>query len=364
MPILADYVWSSPIGFRWKTRVFHEPLTIDESGVPIFPEWDFDGSSTGQAEPEQRSGCTEVRLVPAFVCDDPMRPGYDHPRRGKDFCRGYIVLCDITQPDGAPLTEWRRPWAKDVLAAAAGKQPWFGIEQEFYLFDPRTRTPAGFPDSQHIRPQGPYYCRMGENNGRGLIEKHMEMCLSAGLKVSGTNAEVGPSQWEYQIGPCEGIEAADQLMVSRYLLDRLAESAGLAVSWNPKPILGDWNGSGCHVNYSTNETRGEMSGVDAYTALTSVVKKLETAHADMVLTFSSDNRKRLVGGFEAPRHDVFSWGVATRNTSVRIPSHVANSRAGYLEDRRPGSDMDPYLTLGTIVYADMQSVIDQCHNTV
>lgn len=354
MPILADYVWLSPVGFRWKTRVFHDTLDTDSQGLPVFPEWDYDGSSTGQAEPTKRGGCTEIRLIPAYVCDDPMRPGYDHPRRGKDFCRGYIVLCDITHPDGTPVSDWRRPWARDVLKAAGGMQPWFGIEQEFYLFDPRTRTPAGFPDSQHIRPQGPYYCRMGENNGRGVVEKHMEMCLSAGLKISGTNAEVGPSQWEYQIGPCEGIEAADQLMVSRYLLDRISESAGLAVSWNPKPILGNWNGSGCHVNYSTNKTRGEVTDVDAYQALTNTIKGLEATHAAMALTFSSDNLKRLSGELETSRHDVFTWGVATRHTSVRIPSRVAFARAGYLEDRRPGSDMDPYLTLGTTVHADMQ----------
>lgn len=354
MPIIADYVWLSPAGFRWKTRVFHEQIDKDSTGTPIFPEWDFDGSSTGQAEPEKRGGCSEIRLIPAFVCDDPMRPGYDHPRHGKEFCRGYIVLCDITHSNGEPIVDWCRPWAKEVLSSASNLQPWFGIEQEFYLFDPRTRTPVGFPDSKNIRPQGPYYCRMGNNNGRSLIEKHMEMCLNAGLKISGTNAEVGPSQWEYQIGPCEGIQAADQLMISRYLLERISESAGLAVSWNPKPIIGNWNGSGCHVNYSTNKTRGEIAGVDAYEIIINTIKKLEATHSTMALTFSADNKKRLGGEFETSRHDMFSWGVATRNTSVRVPSRVAFARAGYIEDRRPGSDMDPYLTLGNIVHADMQ----------
>ena len=355
MPILADYVWLSPIGFRWKTRVFHEPVDSDTNNIPIFPKWDFDGSSTEQAKPDKYNGRTEIQLTPTFVCNDPMRPGYEHPIYGKNFCRGYIVLCDITYPDGEPVSEdWRRPWADEIFKTAMDKQPWFGIEQEYYLFDPRTRTPAGFPDSNHIRPQGPYYCRMGMNNGRGIVEKHMEMCLSAGLKISGTNAEVGPSQWEYQIGPCVGIEAADQLMVSRYLLDRISESAGYAVSWNPKPILGDWNGSGCHVNYSTNEMRGEVADVDPYDAILKTCEKLKSTHASMTLTFSEDNRNRLCGEFETSKYDDFTMGVGTRNTSIRIPTHVESAHKGYIEDRRPGSDMDPYLTLGIIFHSDLQ----------
>lgn len=361
MPILADYVWQTPIGLRWKTRVFHGAVKRTDDDKPVFPEWDFDGRSTGQVEPEKYSGCTEVRLRPVFVCDDPMRPGRTHARKGEDFCRGYIVLCDISyaRVNANVIPGWHRPWAKLMMDDAKLLRPWFEIKQEFYIFDPRTRIPVGFPDNQHIRPQGSYFCRMGDNNGRALVEKHMEMCLSAGLKVSSMNANIGPSQWEYKIGPCEGNDAADQHTVSRYLMDRLAESFGMSVSWNPKPLLGNWNGSGCHIMYSTAYTRGEVDGVDSYEAIRATILQLETFHPTMEATFSKDNLNRLNGQLDTSLHNVFTWGIGSMNTSVRIPTTVFEAKKGCIEDRRPGADMDPYLTLATIVYADLNGFAKQ-----
>lgn len=364
MLIIADYIWHTPVGFRWKTKVFHDILNKNEKGKPIFPDWNFDGNLTGQADPDKHSGCTDIRLRPVFVCDDPLRNVYTPKNKGDNNYKGYIVLCDIFHMDvhGSAIPEWRRPWAKLVMDEAILLKPMFSIEQELYIFDPRTRTPLGFPDSQNIRPQGIYYCRMGDNNGRALIEKHMELCLIAGIKISGTKADIGPSQWEYKIGPCQGIEAADHHVVSRYLMDRLAESFGVNVSWNPKPILGNWNSSGCHVTYSTTYMRGEVGSIDSYEAICNTIIKLDTFHPTMAFTFSKDNIKRLNGDYGTSHHNVFSWGIGTRNTSVRIPKSVADARKGYIEDRRPGADMDPYLTLGTIVYADLKGVIKHKDN--
>lgn len=56
-------------------------------------------------------------------------------------------------------------------------------------------------------------------------------------------------QWEYQVGPCEGIEMGDHLWMSRFLLHRVAEDFGIKVTFDPKPVPGDWNGAGAHTNY-------------------------------------------------------------------------------------------------------------------
>lgn len=55
-----------------------------------------------------------------------------------------------------------------------------------------------------------------------------------------------------------------------------------------------------------------------------------------------DNERRLTGFHETSSIHDFSAGVANRGASIRIPRHVAEEGKGYLEDRRPSSNCDPY----------------------
>merc|ERR1712025_592550 len=111
---------------------------------------------------------------------------------------------------------------------------------------------------------------MGSAIGRPIADMHYKACLYAGVKIAGQNAEVMPGQWEYQIGPCEGIQSGDDMWMSRYLMIRVCESLGINVSFDPKPIPGDWNGAGCHTNYSTKA----MRDANGHKKIISAIEKL------------------------------------------------------------------------------------------
>lgn len=104
-----------------------------------------------------------------------------------------------------------------------------------------------------------YFCGVGNHrtHGRALSDAHYLACLYAGIEIGGTNAEASPAQWEYQIGPCEGVEIGDHMLAARYVLLRCSEDFGVTVTFEPRPIEGHWTGTGCHVNVSTAEMRSQ-----------------------------------------------------------------------------------------------------------
>jgi glutamine synthetase len=340
----AEYVW---IGGNNELRCKTRTLEKAPSSVAELPMWNFDGSSTEQAPGSD----SEVMLKPCAFYKDPFRP------TGNNI----LVVCSCYLPDpdapdglGGPIPTNTRAYANDIMEKVAAKEPWFGIEQEYTLFEPDRVTPYGWPKGgQPDRPQGPYYCSVGTENayGRAVCEAHYKACLYAGIKISGINGEVMPGQWEYQVGPCTGIEAGDQLIMSRYLMMRICEQFGVVVSWDPKPIPGDWNGAGCHTNVSTNEMRAP-GGYDV------IVKAMERLGAPgkqdehikaYDISGGEDNKRRLTGAHETAPITKFSWGVANRGCSVRIPRMTEKEKCGYFEDRRPASNMDPYIVTGKIM---------------
>ena len=225
---------------------------------------------------------------------------------------------------------------------------WFGLEQEFTLFNLDEVTPLGWPKGgMPSRPQGPYYCSVGpENNfGRQITESLYRACLYAGIEISGTNGEVMPGQQEYQVGPCVGIDAGDQLMMSRYILQRVCEDFQVYCTLHPKPIVdGDWNGAGMHTNVSTKAMREEGGLKDIKEA----IYKLGAKHAEHIAVYGEGNELRLTGKFETASVDEFCYGVANRGASIRIGRDTEAEGKGYFEDRRPSSNADPYVVCGKI----------------
>jgi len=321
--IQAEYIWIGGDGddLRGKTRT----LDFVPKSPAELPIWNFDGSSTKQAPGHD----SEVCLKPVAIFNDPFRGAPN-----------ILVLCECIKPDGTPVSTNTRDPAVAVFNRDLSLEPWYGLEQEYTLFHSDRRTPLGWPAGGYPGPQGPYYCGIGAENafGRLIVESHYRACLFAGVKIAGINAEVMPGQWEFQIGPCTGIAAGDHLWLARYIMGRVCEEFGVWVSFDPKPIPGDWNGAGCHTNFSTKPMREE----GGYAEIIKAVERLGTKHAEHIAVYGKGNERRLTGAHEtAPIHK-FSYGVANRGASIRIPRQTEAEGKGYFEDRRPASNMDPY----------------------
>ncbi len=331
MSLIAEYVWIGGNGddIRSKSR------TLDF--VPQFaselPIWNFDGSSTGQAPGND----SEVMLHPVSIFRDPWRGGDN-----------ILVMCETILPDGiTPAKSNHRAYARSVFEtdAVSVEKTWYGLEQEYVLFEKDGKTPLGWPVDGYPAPQGPYYCGVGSGNavGREIMDQHYSACIEAGVKIAGTNAEVMKGQWEYQIGPSEGLDYGDHMWMARYLLYRVCEYHNVVVSLDPKPVEGDWNGSGCHSNFSTLSMR---DGVE--NSIETAVFNLSKTHTEHMDVYGSGNERRMTGLHETSTVNDFSYGVANRGCSIRIPRNTAEDGKGYIEDRRPASNIDPYLVSAKI----------------
>jgi glutamine synthetase len=223
-------------------------------------------------------------------------------------------------------------------------EPWFGFEQEYFIFCNDTNLPLGFETAVG---QGQYYCSVGKKNalGRKIVEDHFKKCLDIGLGITGVNAEVAPSQWEFQIFG-KGLAAADELVISRYILERVTEDYNVYIVWHPKPLQnGTWNGSGLHTNFSTKTMR-EMT--DDFTEIYTAIGKLEAAHEAHMSVYGQDNELRLTGDCETSSFSHFKRSKNCGDRSCGDRSSSCRVRKGYFEDRRPAANADPYLVSAAI----------------
>ncbi|MCU1490328.1 MAG: L-glutamine synthetase [Acidimicrobiaceae bacterium] len=317
MSYQAEYIWidgtePSP-QLRCKTNV------VKDGEKPAI--WGFDGSSTNQA-PGSASDCV---LNPVLVIPDPLRGG-----------KNVLVLCEVQLTDYSPHPTNTRAACVETAERFADQKPMFGIEQEYTFF--KDGRPLGWPEVGFPAPQGPYYCAVGGDYivGREIVERHTQACIDAGIAIEGTNAEVMNGQWEFQIGVLDPVAVADQIWLARWLLARIAEDFGVQVSLDAKPVPGDWNGAGAHTNFSTDKMRSE------YDAIIEACEALGKNVDEHVESYGAGIKDRLTGAHETAPWNQFSYGVSNRGASVRIPWAVEKAKKGYLEDRRPNANCDPY----------------------
>ena len=328
--VKAEYIWidghKPTAKLRSKTKVFEGPVkSLDD-----IPMWGFDGSSTMQAEGSD----SDCMLKPVYYLPDPIRGGDD-----------ILVMNEVRKPDGSIHESNTRARLVEIAEKHKDEDAWFGIEQEYTFF--KGRSPLGWPNGGYPAPQGPFYCGVGADEvfGRDIVEDHMDICVQAGIQISGVNAEVMPGQWEFQVGSLGPLEVSDQLWIARWILYRIAENYGVNATLHPKPVKGDWNGAGAHANFSTKLMR-ENGGLKI---IESACEKLGRKHEEHIAVYGAHNEERLTGLHETCALHEFRYGVSDRGASIRIPMDTANNGKGYLEDRRPSANMDPYQVCAALI---------------
>lgn len=327
--IKLEYIWLDGYkptqNLRSKTKVEeHEDFkgTLEEIG-----NWSFDGSSTKQAV----GGNSDCLLVPVAIYPDPAREN------------GWLVMTEVMNADGSVHESNGRATIDDE-----DDDFWFGFEQEYFIMDRETLLPLGFPVGGYPGPQGMYYCSVGGRNtfGRELVEEHADLCIAAGLNFEGINQEVASGQWEFQLFAKGAKRAGDEIWIARYLLDRLTESYGWYIEYHPKPVKGDWNGSGMHANFS-NTTLRTAGSKEVYDKICEAFRPVTKEH---IAVYGAFNSERLTGDHETASINEFSYGVSDRGCSIRIPlMTVEKGWKGWLEDRRPASNGDPYKIAARII---------------
>jgi glutamine synthetase len=337
---LIEYIWYDNKQYlRSKIRFITSGKFPCELNVDDIPEWNYDGSSTGQAE----TAHSEIILVPSYTSPHPF---YQE--------NGTLVVCENFYVE--PTTREYKPVignsiteAKHIFDNHASKEIMYGLEQEFFFYDKDTLQPLAWSQKIIPKEQGKYYCGINRctNVERVIMDEFMEKANGIGLCLSGINQEVAPSQWEYQIGPVIGIECAHQMTIAKYMMYCLCEQHNLYPVFHPKPIQNrKWNGSGCHINFSTRVLR------DSFDTLNDILKRIGADHANFMKEYSGkDNEMRMSGDCETSDWDVFTSGVGDRTASIRIPIACMNEGKGYIEDRRPASNIDYYKT--TAYYANL-----------
>lgn len=324
---VLEYIWlDANQNFRSKVKV-NQGKEYNLDDISTIPVWNYDGSSTGQAEIQD----SEVLLQPKRVYTNSILTNFP-----------VLVLCDTYNPK----TDLRSSHygAEQIFKKYESNQPMFGLEQEFFMFNSKDKNEI--PEKKmEVAAHGEYYCSVGPqcSRTRRYLLDVMYTAIQLGIKVTGMNYEVAPGQAELQV--CNiGLDACYDLLMIRYLLTRLGENYNIVPNFEPK-ILSDENGSGCHINFSTLEMRNMTEVKELHKMIHTMCQNLEKHHNTFIDEYyGSGNKERLSGTCETCSYQEFKVKKGGRNASIRVPNE-----GNYFEDRRPSSNIDPYLACSKLL---------------
>lgn len=298
---IVDYVWIGEDGdLKSKTKIFYKIIErVDE--LPVFS---YDSILSNSPE------SSEIFVYPKRLFRCPFRRPY-----------GAIVMCD-THNSKNTLVDNHRHRAKKIFSTFADQKPYFGLTQMFSI------ATIGIDDNQENKNElSDKYCSVGAQNviGRDISEDHLEACMYAGINVSGTNVGKHLGEWEFHLHPSEGLDAADQLWIARYILEKTAEKYHTQIIYDAHPD------AKCYVSFSTQSMR-EEGGLNV---IMSTIEKLKIKHREHLKYYGCDTSK----------FDEFNCAIGNRKASIRVPTNTYKNKRGCLEDRRPPANMNPYLVM-------------------
>lgn len=315
-PFKVEYIWldgeEPSQQIKSKTKIIYLSDRQESVGMQDIPPSSFDGTNTNQSSKDN----PECLLIPAFITPDPQRSN------------GIIALCEVFNADGRPSSTNYRRYLHILLENLRDHAPSAGFEQKYFVFKDGIPVVWNLKDARLQETN--HYCSVGTKNisARDFTEDHLNLCLSATLPITGVNAETSPGQWSIQVGgsSTDVLSAADSLIVTRFLLQRLSEKYGYTISFDPNLLVLQSAKSRLVTSFSTSLMRGEGG--------------LEWIKA------SCDAFAQLGSAPEIASH--YGYGSqmpVDKEAPVRIPLAVMLSKMGFFEDTRPSADANPYRVL-------------------
>jgi glutamine synthetase len=267
------------------------------------------------------------------------------------------VISDIYGISGLPVKHSPRQVLKNVLQQyeTAGIKVKGAFEYEFFVFKNKQ-------DGSGFEPSWSGLNLLSEINQNGLEEIISEVMLNLaaiGANPEVANTEYAPGQFEITNSPFWGIEIADMAYYYRTTIKEIISNLGHKATFMAKPITNQ-SGSGAHIHLSIYDSNNENLMYDsaAQYSISDICRyfiggQLKHGRALCALVNSSINSyKRLQPYTFAPTN--LSWGFEHRGTMIRIPS--SREQNTHIENRLPGADTNPYISLSAILAAGMDGI--------